>query len=176
MWPELRERLVKEVSTIRMGDVADFTNYMGAVIDEKAWKGHKEAIDTASGERRRGRCRRRDRRFPRLFIEPTVLETKDPASRLGCATSLWPIVTTYVYPEKKWDETLELVDDNPHALTGAVFSEDRAAIDQAGERLRYTAGNFYVNAASPWAPWSGSSRSAARADRGRTTRRARCGT
>jgi 1-pyrroline-5-carboxylate dehydrogenase len=64
----------------------------------------------------------------------------------SCRDELFgPIVTTYVYPEGKWDETLELVDDNPYALTGAVFSEDRAAIDQAEERLRYTAGNFYVN-------------------------------
>ena len=145
MWPELRERLVKEVSTIRMGDVADFTNYMGAVIDEKAWKGHKEAIDTASDNAAEVVVGGGADDSEGYFIQPTVLETRDPASRLMREELFGPIVTTYIYPENKWDETLELVDDNPYALTGAVFSEDRAAIDQAGERLRYTAGNFYVN-------------------------------
>jgi 1-pyrroline-5-carboxylate dehydrogenase len=145
MWPELRERLVKEVSTIRMGDVADFTNYMGAVIDEKAWKGHKEAIDTASENAAEVVVGGGADDSEGYFIQPTVLETRDPASRLMREELFGPIVTTYVYPESKWDETLELVDDNPYALTGAVFSEDRAAIDQAEERLRYTAGNFYVN-------------------------------
>ncbi len=145
MWPELRERLVKEVSTIRMGDVADFSNYMGAVIDEKAWKGHKAAIDSASENAAEVVVGGGTDDSKGFFIEPTVLETKDPASRLMRDELFGPIVTTYVYPENKWDETLELVDDNPYALTGAVFSEDRAAIDQAAERLRYTAGNFYVN-------------------------------
>jgi 1-pyrroline-5-carboxylate dehydrogenase len=145
MWPELRERLVKEVSTIRMGDVADFTNYMGAVIDEKAWKGHKEAIDTASANAAEVVVGGGADDSEGYFIQPTVLETSDPNSPLMRDELFGPIVTTYVYPEGKWDETLELVDDNPYALTGAVFSEDRAAIDQAEERLRYTAGNFYVN-------------------------------
>jgi 1-pyrroline-5-carboxylate dehydrogenase len=79
------------------------------------------------------------------FIQPTVLETRDPRSRLMQEELFGPIVTTYVYPENQWEETLDLVDDNPYGLTGAVFSEDRAAIDQAEEKLRYTAGNFYVN-------------------------------
>ncbi|HET9325056.1 MAG TPA: L-glutamate gamma-semialdehyde dehydrogenase, partial [Gaiellaceae bacterium] len=145
MWPELRDRLVKEVSAIRMGDVADFTNYMGAVIDENAWRGHKEAIDSASDNAAEVVVGGGADDSEGYFIQPTVLETRDPASRLMREELFGPIVTTYVYPESKWDETLELVDDNPYALTGAVFSEDRAAIDQAEERLRYTAGNFYVN-------------------------------
>jgi 1-pyrroline-5-carboxylate dehydrogenase len=145
MWPELRERLVKEVSTIRMGDVADFTNYMGAVIDEKAWRGHKEAIESATENAAEVVVGGGTDDSEGYFIQPTVLETSDPNSRLMREELFGPIVTTYVYPEGKWDETLELVDDNPYALTGAVFSEDRAAIDQAEERLRYTAGNFYVN-------------------------------
>jgi 1-pyrroline-5-carboxylate dehydrogenase len=145
MWPELRERLVKEVAAIRMGDVADFSNYMGAVIDEKAWRGHKEAIDSASENAAEVVVGGGADDSEGYFIQPTVLETRDPKSRLMQEELFGPIVTTYVYPENQWEETLDLVDDNPYGLTGAVFSEDRAAIDQAEEKLRYTAGNFYVN-------------------------------
>ncbi|MBA3737927.1 MAG: L-glutamate gamma-semialdehyde dehydrogenase [Actinobacteria bacterium] len=145
MWPELRERLVKEVATIRMGDVTDFSNYMGAVIDQKAWRGHKKAIDSASENAAEVVVGGGADDSEGFFIQPTVLETSDPSSQLMQDELFGPIVTTYVYPEKKWEETLELVDDNPYGLTGAVFSEDRAAIDQAQEKLRYTAGNFYVN-------------------------------
>jgi 1-pyrroline-5-carboxylate dehydrogenase len=146
MWPELRERLVKEVAGIRMGDVADFSNYMGAVIDAKAFAGHREAIEKARENKAEvvvGGGTDDSRGF---FIEPTVLETTDPHSELMREELFGPIVTTYVYPEQKWGEMLELVDETaPYGLTGAVFSEDRAAIEEAHEKLRYAAGNFYVN-------------------------------
>jgi 1-pyrroline-5-carboxylate dehydrogenase len=146
LWPELKERLVKEVSTIRMGDVSDFTNYMGAVIDAKAFAGHREAIENAAKNKAEVVVGGGTDDSRGYFIEPTVLETSDPRSELMREELFGPIVTTYVYPEKKWDETLELVDDTaPYGLTGAVFSEDRAAIEDANEKLRYAAGNFYVN-------------------------------
>src|SRR5829696_8797628 len=94
VWPELRERLVKEVSTIRMGDVADFTNYMGAVIDAKAWKGHKEAIDSASDNAAEVVVGGGADDSEGYFIQPTVLETRDPASRLMREELFGPIVTT----------------------------------------------------------------------------------
>jgi 1-pyrroline-5-carboxylate dehydrogenase len=146
LWPELRERLVKEVSTIRMGDVADFSNYMGAVIDAKAFAGHRKAIENAVKNKAEVVVGGGTDDSEGYFIEPTVLETSDPHSELMREELFGPIVTTYVYPEKKWDETLELVDNTaPYGLTGSVFSEDRSAIEEAQERLRYAAGNFYVN-------------------------------
>ena len=80
------------------------------------------------------------------FVEPTVIQTKDPRDRLMSEEFFGPIVTTYVYPEDEWEQTLELVDDTaPYGLTGAIFSQDRESIDEAQEALRYAAGNFYVN-------------------------------
>jgi 1-pyrroline-5-carboxylate dehydrogenase len=147
LWPELRERLAEEVAEIRMGDVADFSNFMGAVIDAKAQSGHREAIELA-----------RDHANANIvvgggvddsegfFVEPTVIETSDPEMPLMRDELFGPIVTTYVYPENAWGETLELVDRTaPYGLTGSVFAEDRDAVIQAENVLRYTAGNFYVN-------------------------------
>jgi 1-pyrroline-5-carboxylate dehydrogenase len=146
LWPELRERLVKEVGAIRMGDVADFSNYMGAVIDEKAFSGHRAAIESAATNKAEVVVGGGTDDTKGYFIEPTVLETSDPHSELMREELFGPIVTTYVYPEKQWGETLELVDDTaPYGLTGSVFSEDRSAIEEANEKLRYAAGNFYVN-------------------------------
>src|SRR6185503_177983 len=80
------------------------------------------------------------------FVEPTVVETRDPAFRLLRDELFGPVVTTYVYDEARWSDTLDLVDETaPYGLTGAVFSEDRAAVQEAADRLRYAAGNFYVN-------------------------------
>jgi 1-pyrroline-5-carboxylate dehydrogenase len=147
LWPALRERLQEEVATIRMGDVSDFGNFMGAVIDASAFKTQKEAIEEAKSSRKaelvvgggyddaRG-----------YFVEPTVIETSDPEFRTMREELFGPVVTTFVYDEKRWSDTLDLVDGGaPYGLTGAVFAEDRAAVDEASQRLRYAAGNFYVN-------------------------------
>ncbi len=147
LWPQLRERLEQEVSSIRMGDVSDFGNFMGAVIDESSFETQKQAIAEA----------RRHEKTQVLvgggtddsegyFVEPTVIETRDPDFRLLRDELFGPVVTAYVYDERRWDKTLELVDRTaPYGLTGAVFSEDRAAVADAAEKLRYAAGNFYVN-------------------------------
>jgi 1-pyrroline-5-carboxylate dehydrogenase len=110
-WPQLRERLADEVATLKMGDVSDFENFMGAVIDEKAWTGHKKAIDGAKRandtEILVGGGTRNDDGY---FIEPTVIETRDPGNVLMREELFGPIVTAYVYPDNKWQDTLELVD------------------------------------------------------------------
>ena len=147
LWPALRERLEEQVSTIKMGDVSDFGNFMGAVIDAKALGEHREAIEEARAADHAeivvGGGVRDDEGF---FVEPTVIATKDPDFRLMREELFGPIVTTFVYPEGKWEETLELVDATaPYALTGAVFAEEREALVEAEDALRYTAGNFYVN-------------------------------
>jgi 1-pyrroline-5-carboxylate dehydrogenase len=147
VWPKLRERLAEEVSSIRVGDVADFSNFMGAVIDASAFATQREAIEEARGHAETevvvGGGTDDSRGF---FVEPTVIETRDPAFRLLRDELFGPVVTTYVYDEGDWDRTLDLIDRTaPYGLTGAVFSEDRAAIQEAKDRLRYAAGNFYVN-------------------------------
>ncbi len=145
LWPALRERLAEEVATIRMGDVADFSNFMGAVIDESSFATQRDAIAEAKADAEivvGGGCD--DSRG--WFVEPTVVETRDASFRLLRDELFGPVVTAFVYDESRWSETLDLVDGNsPYGLTGAVFAEDRAAIADAKDRLRYAAGNFYVN-------------------------------
>ncbi len=147
LWPALRERLQEQVSTIRMGDVSDFRNFMGAVIDSSSFATQRAAIDearaTEGAEIVVGGGYDDSQGF---FVEPTVIETRDPDFRTMREELFGPVVTTYVYDEKKWSDTLGLIDRTaPYGLTGAVFSEDRAAIDDARDKLRYAAGNFYVN-------------------------------
>jgi 1-pyrroline-5-carboxylate dehydrogenase len=147
LWPALRERLQEEVATIKMGDVSDFGNFMGAVIDSSSFRTQSEAIEEAKASPEAdivvGGGYDDSHGY---FVEPTVIETRDPGFRTMRDELFGPVVTTYVYDESKWDETLALVDSTaPYGLTGAVFSEDRAAIDDARDKLRYAAGNFYVN-------------------------------
>jgi 1-pyrroline-5-carboxylate dehydrogenase len=147
LWPALRDRLAEEVATIAMGDVADFSNFMGAVIDGSSFATQRAAIDEARAHA--------DTDIVvgggtddsvGWFVEPTVVETRDPAFRLLREELFGPVVTAYVYDEARWGETLDLVDVTaPYGLTGAVFADDRAAVQEAAERLRYAAGNFYVN-------------------------------
>jgi 1-pyrroline-5-carboxylate dehydrogenase len=147
LWPELRERLQEEISTIKVGDVADFGNFMGAVIDGSSFTTQKEAIEEAKQNAETeivvGGGYDDSRGY---FVDPTVIETRDPDFRLMREEIFGPVVTTYVYDEGKWDDTLGLIDRTaPYGLTGAVFSSDRAAAAEAADRLRYAAGNFYVN-------------------------------
>ena len=129
-----------------MGDVTDFSNFMGAVIDEKSFARQREAIEHARANDAEVIAGGGTDDSEGFFVEPTVIQTKDPRDRLMSEEFFGPIVTTYVYPEDEWEQTLELVDDTAqYGLTGAIFSQDRGAIDEAQEALRYTAGNFYVN-------------------------------
>jgi 1-pyrroline-5-carboxylate dehydrogenase len=147
LWPEIKERLVDEVKSIRMGDVADFGNFMGAVIDAGSFRTQKEAIDearqSASAKVLVGGGYDDSEGF---FVEPTVIETEDPDFRTMREELFGPVVTTFVYPEGNYGETLELVDKGaPYGLTGAVFAREREALELADEKLKYAAGNFYVN-------------------------------
>jgi 1-pyrroline-5-carboxylate dehydrogenase len=145
IWPEVRDRTVAIMRDIKMGDVTDFRNFMGAVIDKKAFTkigeylehGRQNASVIAGGV-----ARGEDG----YFIEPTLIETKDPGYRLLCEEIFGPVVTAHVYPDDKWAETLKIVDEtSPYALTGAVFSRERQAIREAALVLRNAAGNFYIN-------------------------------
>jgi 1-pyrroline-5-carboxylate dehydrogenase len=148
LWPELRERLVEEVRSLKVGDVGDFSNFMGAVIDKGSFATQKQAIDeaNASGGKASVLVGGGYDDSNGWFVQPTVIETSDPSFRTMREELFGPIVTAFVYDEKRYEDTLDLIDAGaPYGLTGAVFSRDRAAVDVAKDRLRYAAGNFYVN-------------------------------
>lgn len=145
IWPEVKERITAMINDIKVGDVNDFSNFMGAVIDQKAFdrisgyladaKANASIIAGGTADGSKG-----------YFVQPTLVETKDPKYRLMCEEIFGPVVTAYVYDDDKWEETLKLVDEtSDYALTGAVFAQDRAALRQAHAALRHAAGNFYIN-------------------------------
>ena len=147
LWPELRERLVSEIEGITVGDVADFTNYMGAVIDAGSFATQREAIEEARASSDAEIVVGGDYDDSEgFFVRPTVIETRDPGFRTMHDELFGPVVTAYVYPEGQYEDALDLVDGGaPYGLTGAVFARERDAINTASSRLRYAAGNFYVN-------------------------------
>jgi 1-pyrroline-5-carboxylate dehydrogenase len=119
---------------------------MGAVIDSGSFARQRDAIEHAKSNDAEVLVGGGTDDSEGFFVEPTVIQTSDPRDRLMQEEFFGPIVAAYVYPENEWEQTLELVDDTaPYGLTGAIFSQDRAAIDEAGEALRYAAGNLYVN-------------------------------
>jgi 1-pyrroline-5-carboxylate dehydrogenase len=149
LWPALRERLASHIAEIRTGDVADFGNFMGAVIDGKSFANLKGAIDEAKSKRGAGITEILGGEYDDStgwFVRPTILVTDDPHYRTMCEELFGPILTIYVYDEGAWEDTLRLCDGtSPYALTGAVFARDRSAVAQAVELLRHAAGNFYIN-------------------------------
>lgn len=147
LWPAVKERLVADLADMKMGSPEDFTNFVNAVIDERAFDkitGYIASAKTSEGvkvvaggnfDKSKG-----------YFIEPTVLEVSDPQYVTMCDELFGPVLTIYVYDEKKYEEALHLVDTtSPYALTGAVFARDRAAVELANARLRNAAGNYYIN-------------------------------
>jgi 1-pyrroline-5-carboxylate dehydrogenase len=147
LWPDLRQALLDAIKTIRMGDVLDFSNFMGAVIDKAAFDGIVEYIEFARSSREAEIvCGGRYDASKGYFIEPTVVVTSNPHFRLIEEEIFGPVLTIYVYPAKQFSETLALCDTtSPYALTGAIFAEDRNAVIQAFKALRHAAGNFYIN-------------------------------
>jgi 1-pyrroline-5-carboxylate dehydrogenase len=145
LWPQIRDSTVAMMETMRMGDVRDFRNFMGAVIDEKSFRKISGYLEDAKQNATivSGGIAKGDEGY---FVKPTLVEAKTPDYRLLCEEIFGPVVTAYVYDDAKWAETLEVVDrTSPYALTGAVFANDRAAVRQAMMALRNAAGNFYVN-------------------------------
>ena len=147
LWPELKDRLVAQVETIKMGDVTDFSTFMGAVIDKAAFDSITEYIDFArdasDAEFLTGGSYDSSKGY---FIEPTTVVTTDPHFKLMEEEIFGPVITLYVYPDDKFEETLEVCNHtSPYGLTGAIFANDRAAIETAFSALRQTAGNFYIN-------------------------------
>jgi 1-pyrroline-5-carboxylate dehydrogenase len=145
LWNDIRDRAVAMMKEIKVGDVTDFRNFMGAVIDQKAFTKISGYLDDAKRNANvlAGGTSKGDEGY---FIDPTLIETSDPGYRLLCEEIFGPVVTAYVYPDSEWRETLDVVDrTSPYALTGSVFSRDRAAVREAMSALRNSAGNFYIN-------------------------------
>ena len=147
MWPELKDRLLGEIAEIRMGDVCDFRTFMNAVIDRNSFENISGYIDFArSSPDLEILCGGGCDDSVGYFVEPTVVLSKVPKSKLMTEEIFGPVLTVYVYPEKEYEETLELCDQtSPYALTGAIFAIDRSAIAKAMSTLRHAAGNFYIN-------------------------------
>ena len=145
LWPGVKERMVAMMATIQMGDVRDFRNFMGAVIDEKSFTKISGYLDEArrSGTIVSGGTASKDVGY---FVAPTLVQVEDPGSRLLCEEIFGPLVTAYVYPDDQYVETMQIVDrTSPYALTGAIFADDRHAVRLAHTHLRNAAGNFYIN-------------------------------
>ena len=145
IWPDVRDRAVAMIKELRMGDVRDFRNFMGAVIDKKGFdkitgyiadaRANATVVAGGTTDDSKG-----------YFVEPTLVETADPCYRLMQEEIFGPVITAYAFDDGKWNETLELVDrTSPYALTGGVFARDRRALVEAGSALRNAAGNFYIN-------------------------------
>jgi 1-pyrroline-5-carboxylate dehydrogenase len=145
LWNEVRDRAIAIMKEMKMGDPRDFRNFVGAVIDKKAFTGIAGYIEDA---RKNAKILQGGTANDKsgYFIEPTLIQTEDPGYRCLCEEIFGPVLTAYVYDDAKWTETLRLVDStSPYALTGAVFAHDRRAVQQAMSELRNSAGNFYVN-------------------------------
>jgi len=147
LWKRVKDRLIDTIKSLSMGDVSDFRNFMGAVIDRAAFKrltGYLEEARRSNDAQIIAGGEADD--SVGYFIRPTLIQVKRPDYRTMCEELFGPVVTLYVYPEKEWESTLSIIDTStPYALTGAVFATDRAAIADADRKLRFAAGNFYIN-------------------------------
>ncbi len=147
IWPQIKQRIVDDLSSIKTGPVEDFSNFINAVIDEKSFDKLAKYIDAAKKDKSLeilagGKYDKSEG----YFIEPTVIVTKDPGYVTMCEELFGPVLTIFVYADKDFEKTLELVDSTSiYALTGAVLAQDRYVIETATRALRNAAGNFYIN-------------------------------
>ncbi|CAO1386946.1 unnamed protein product [Diamesa tonsa] len=147
LWPQIKEKLLKERDQLKVGDPTEFNTFMGAVIDEKAFNRIKSYIDHAKTSKHLevlggGKCDS----SKGWFIEPTIVQTMDPLDKIHTEEIFGPVVSIYVYKDKNLDETMKLVDESTaFALTGAVFAQDEKFLVRALEEFKMTAGNFYIN-------------------------------
>jgi 1-pyrroline-5-carboxylate dehydrogenase len=147
VWKKMRDDFVAEVEAIRMGDVTDFSNFMGAVIDDRAFAKHKKAIARA----------KRSKNLEILaggqlddsvgyFVRPTVVESSDPTDQMFSTEYFGPILAVHVFEDRDFEKVVAQMESfAPYALTGSIIAQDRNVIAWAGQELRFAAGNFYVN-------------------------------
>lgn len=143
----IKKKLVADVKSMKMGSTEDFTNFVNAVIDEKSFDNIKNYIETAKKDKSckilvGGKCDK----TKGWFVEPTVIETTDPKYKTMCEEIFGPVLTIYTYKAAEFDKICDVVDStSDYALTGAVFSKDRYALEKAMKKLTNAAGNFYIN-------------------------------
>lgn len=147
LWDDVKKYVLEDLKSFKMGGTEDFGNFINAVIDEKAFDSITGYIETARknpmNEIIAGGKYDKSKGY---FIEPTIIETKDPSSITMCEEIFGPVLTVYVYHEENFEQTLELVDStSPYALTGSILAKDRYAIELATKKLSNAAGNFYIN-------------------------------
>jgi 1-pyrroline-5-carboxylate dehydrogenase len=148
LWPQVRDQVVEEIGEMKMGDVADFSNFVGAVIDAGSFATQKAAIEEAKASNGKAQVIAGGGYDDSdgWFVQPTVIETSDPDFRTMKEELFGPVVTAFVYDDSRYEDTLDLIDrGTTYGLTGAVFARDLGAIERTQDRLRYAAGNFYVN-------------------------------
>jgi len=139
--------LIAGVKSFKMGTPEDFTNFINAVIDEKSFDNIKKYIDNAKKDKKAeiwvgGKCDKSQG----YFVQPTIIEAKDPKYVTMCEEIFGPVLTIYIYNVNQFERTLDLVNStSPYALTGAVIAKDKSAIELATNKLRNAAGNFYIN-------------------------------
>ncbi len=147
VWKVIKSDLAEITNGLAMGDVTDLSNFMGAVIDDRAFAKHKAAIDRAHATRHldvvAGGTYDDSEGY---FVRPTVVESSDPTDEMFSTEYFGPILAVHVYPDRQYSKVLDQMESfAPYALTGAIIAQDRAVIADATERLRFSAGNFYVN-------------------------------
>lgn len=147
IWEDVKKYMIEDLNSIKMGSPEDPSNFVNAVIDGVAFKKISAYIDQAKGDSDVDIVAGGNYDDSKgWFVEPTVIEAKDPKYRTMCEEIFGPVLTVHVYDENKFEEILEVVDGtSPYALTGAIFSKDRYAVDLATYKLRNAAGNFYIN-------------------------------
>ena len=144
---EVKKKLIAGVKSFKMGSPEDFTNFINAVIDEKSFDNIKKYIDNARKDKKAeiwvgGKCDK-SRGY---FVQPTIIEAKDPKYVTMCEEIFGPVLTIYIYNANQFERTLDLVNStSPYALTGAAIAKDKSAIELATKKLRNAAGNFYIN-------------------------------
>ena len=147
LWEEVKQQLIDGVNSFKMGTVEDFSNFINAVIDEKSFDNIQSYINKARNSPDAtiiagGACDK----TKGFFVQPTVIEAKDPQFVTMCEEIFGPVLSIYVYEENDFEQTLDLVDNtSPYALTGSIISKDRTAVELATQRLSNAAGNFYIN-------------------------------
>jgi 1-pyrroline-5-carboxylate dehydrogenase len=144
---EFKKNMIAGVKSFKMGNPEDFTNFINAVIDEKSFENIKHYIDNAKKDPKAeiwigGKCDKKDG----YFIQPTIIEAKNPKYVSMCEEIFGPVLSVYIYPANSFEKTLDVVNDtSPYALTGSVIAQDKNAIELATNKLRNAAGNFYIN-------------------------------
>lgn len=147
LWPQMKEMMLKDIASFKMGGTEDFSNFINAVIDEKSFDKLARYLDQAKKDKGvEIICGGGYDKSKGYFVEPTIIVAEDPKYTTMCEELFGPVLTVYVYEDTKFSETLKLVDEtSPYALTGAIFAQDRYAIEEASQALKNSAGNFYIN-------------------------------